>query len=219
MKTLPLVVGAGVLALSGCINATNFDPNEPDQNRTRQGALTGAAVGAVTGLITGGDQKVKNAAVGAAVGAGAGALIGQRLDQQEADLRASLGSDQVQIRNTGSELIVTMPQDILFAVDSADVRPDLQRDLGALASNLQAYPDTTVDVIGHTDNTGDAGYNQGLSQRRASAVADELIFNGVSSSRVRAFGRGESEPVADNLTPEGRAQNRRVDLIIRPTGA
>ncbi|WP_147125987.1 OmpA family protein [Shimia ponticola] len=219
MHKLTLVAGAGLIALSGCIDATNFDPDAPDQNRTQQGALTGAAVGAITGLATGGDQKAKNAIVGAAIGAGAGALIGQRLDQQEADLRASLGNDQVRIRNTGSELIVTMPQDILFAIDSADLRPDLRRDLGALASNLQAYPDTTVDIVGHTDNTGDAGYNQALSQRRANAVSGELIANGVSSSRIRAFGRGEAEPVADNLTPEGRAQNRRVDIIIRPNAA
>lgn len=216
MQKFVMIAGAGLLALSGCIDATEFDPNAPDQNRTQQGALAGAAVGAITGLATGGDQKAKNAIVGAALGAGAGALIGQRLDQQEADLRASLGNDQVRIQNTGSELIVTMPQDILFAIDSAELRPDLRRDLGALASNLQAYPDTTVDIVGHTDNTGDAGYNQALSQRRANSVSDALIANGVSSARIRSFGRGEAEPVSDNLTPEGRAQNRRVDIIIRP---
>ena len=219
MQKFVMIAGAGLLALSGCIDATEFDPNAPDQNRTQQGALAGAAVGAITGLATGGDEKTKNAIVGAAIGAGAGALIGQRLDQQEADLRASLGNDQVRIQNTGSELIVTMPQDILFAIDSADLRPDLRRDLGALASNLQAYPDTTVDIVGHTDNTGDAGYNQALSQRRANSVSDALIANGVSSARIRAFGRGEAEPVSDNLTPEGRAQNRRVDIIIRPNAA
>lgn len=208
----------GALTLSACATPENFDPNAPDQNRTQQGALAGAAVGAIAGLAsTDEGDKAKGAIIGAALGAGAGALVGQRLDQQEADLRAALGNDQVRIQNTGEELIVTLPQDILFAVDSADLRPDLRRDLGALASNLQAYPDTTVDIIGHTDNTGEAGYNQDLSQRRAQSVSNVLVNNGVAPARLRAFGRGENEPVADNLTAEGRAQNRRVDIIIRPT--
>jgi len=144
-------------------------------------------------------------------------LIGNALDRQAADLRASMNNSDVQIVNTGNELIVTMPQDILFAVDSYTVRSDLQTDLRALAQNLQSYPNTTVDVIGHTDNTGDAGYNQGLSARRANAVANVILGAGVSSSRVRAFGRGEDAPIASNLTPEGRQQNRRVEIVIRPT--
>jgi outer membrane protein OmpA-like peptidoglycan-associated protein len=86
-----------------------------------------------------------------------------------------------------------------------------------MARNLQQYPASTVDVIGHTDNTGSADYNQDLSARRASAVAGVLLEQGVDPARVRSFGRGENEPVATNLTPEGRQQNRRVEIIIRPT--
>lgn len=217
VKRTPLLLGAtALITLSACTDPAQFDPNAPDRNRTRDGALTGAVLGAIGGLATGGDQQTKNAVVGAAIGAGAGALIGQRLDQQEAELRAQLGSD-VRITNTGSELIVTMPQDILFAVNSASLRPDLQSDLRSLAQNLQRYPDTTVDVIGHTDSDGSAGFNQNLSLQRAQAVSSVLLQNGVSSARVRSFGRGENEPIATNLTDEGKQQNRRVEIIIRPT--
>ena len=121
------------------------------------------------------------------------------------------------IVNTGDSLVVTMPQNILFATDSYAVRADLQDDLRAVASSLQRYPNSVVDVVGHTDNTGEAAYNQQLSQRRAQAVASVLTRSGVAGSRVRVIGRGEDQPIASNLTPDGRAQNRRVEIIIRPT--
>ncbi|MGR3436661.1 MAG: OmpA family protein [Shimia sp.] len=217
MTKIKILAGStALLALAACTDPATFDPNAPDRNRVADGALVGAAVGAITGLATGGDQRGKNAAVGAAIGAGAGALIGQRLDQQEADLRARLGSSNIGIVNTGTTLIVTMPQDILFDVDSAALRPDLQSDLRQLAASMQQYPNTTVDIFGHTDNTGTAAYNQGLSQRRAQAVENVLIGNGVAPNRLRAIGRGEEQPIATNATDDGRRQNRRVEIVIRP---
>ena len=219
-KSPLILVGAAALTLSACTSPERFnDPNDPNR-QAKNGAIIGGLVGAAAGALTGGDdgkEKTRAAVLGGVIGAAGGAVIGNQLDKQEADLRASMGNSNVGIVNTGNELIVTMPQDILFAVDSADLRPDLRRDLGALASNLQAYPNTTVDVLGHTDNSGEAGYNQNLSQRRAQAVTDVLISNGISSNRLRAIGRGEDAPVASNLTPEGKAQNRRVEVIIRPT--
>ena len=139
------------------------------------------------------------------------------MDRQAQELRSDLSNDQIKIENTGSELIVTMPEGILFDIDSAAIRASLQRDVRALAGNLQDYPDSTVDVIGHTDNTGSASYNQDLSARRAGAVAGVLLEAGVANFRVRSYGRGENEPVATNLTPEGRQQNRRVEIVIRPS--
>ncbi len=112
---------------------------------------------------------------------------------------------------------MTMPQDILFAVDSATLRSDLRMDLRTIAANLQRYPDSLIRVVGHTDNTGSAAYNQALSERRADAVAAELIGAGVSGRRVIAEGRGFSQPIASNATESGRAQNRRVEITIRPT--
>ncbi len=208
---------AAVLGLSACTTGPLGDPNDPNR-QAKQGALIGAGLGAITGRLAGGDDKgERNRATvaGALVGAAAGAAIGNQLDRQEADLRAQLGNDTT-IRNTGDRLIVTMPQDILFATDSATLRPDLQRDLNSVAQSLLAYPNTTVQVIGHTDNTGDAGYNLDLSQRRAQSVAGVLRSQGVPGGRIQTFGRGEDQPIASNLTPEGRAQNRRVEIVILP---
>ncbi|WP_093118083.1 OmpA family protein [Salinihabitans flavidus] len=184
-------------------------------NRTQQGALLGGALGAAAGLFST-DDKAKGALVGGALGAAGGAIIGSQLDKQEADLRRQMDNDDVVINNTGDRLIVTMAQDILFATDSFTVRPDLRRDLGALSTNLRNYPNSRIQVLGHTDNTGSAAYNQQLSERRAGAVANVLLDNGVSNSRIRTIGRGEDQPVATNLTVEGRAQNRRVEIVILP---
>ena len=206
-----LTLGA-TLALSACT-----DPNYAgiDRTNTKQGAAIGAAVGGIFGAIVS-DNKGGGAIRGAAIGAGVGALVGNELDKQEADLRRDLNNDDVQITNTGDRLIVTLPQDILFATDSSFVRTDLQRDLRTIAGNLMAYPNSTIQILGHTDNVGDASYNQGLSLRRAEAVADVLLDSGVPFGRIDAVGRGEDQPIATNLTPEGRAQNRRVEIVILP---
>jgi len=177
--------------------------------------LLGAAAGAIIGGLTQDDGK-KGAFRGAIVGAGLGGLTGAALDQQERDLRARLGTE-AKIVNTGERLIVTMPQDILFASDSASLRPDLTSDIRSVASSLNTYGDSTVQVVGHTDNTGDAGYNQSLSLRRAQAVTAVLASEGVNSFRMQAVGRGEDMPLATNLTPEGRQLNRRVEIVITPS--
>ena len=204
----------GAMFLGACTDPGQLnDPNNPNRNRD-QGILLGAGLGALIGNLAGGDTEAT--LTGAVVGGVAGGLIGNELDKQEADLRSSLGDDRVKIVNTGDRLIVTLPQDILFATDSFAVRPALMDDLRAVSRNLQAYPNSTVQVIGHTDNTGDAIYNQELSERRASSVANVLIGAGTPSSRIVTIGRGEDAPVASNLSPEGRALYRRVEIVILP---
>lgn len=204
----------GLFALGACTDPGQInDPNNPNHNRNT-GMAVGAGLGALVGNLIGGDTEATVA--GALVGGAAGGLIGSDLDKQEADLRRDLANDQVRITNTGDRLIVSLPQDILFATDSFAVRSDLQRDLRAIAGNLMAYPNSTIQVIGHTDNTGEAGYNQTLSLRRANAVAGVLIDAGVPSGRIAPQGQGEDRPIASNLTPEGRAQNRRVEIVILP---
>ena len=203
----------GAFLLSACTEGGFSDPNDPNR-QAKQGAAIGAGVGALAGVIAGNDTK--DAVIGAAIGAAGGALIGSQLDRQEADLRAQLGNNNVSIQNTGDRLIVTLPQDILFATNSATLRPDLQRDLRTVGQSLLAYPDTTVQVVGHTDNTGEASFNFDLSQRRAQSVAAVLSSEGVPSFRIQSIGRGEDQPIASNLTPEGRAQNRRVEIVILP---
>jgi outer membrane protein OmpA-like peptidoglycan-associated protein len=213
---------ATVVALGACTNPNGTilaQENDPNQ-RLKNGALIGAASGAVIGALSKGDGNrdqgaLRGAIIGGALGAGAGAL----LDKQERDLRASLGNDNVTINNTGDRLIVTLPQDILFATGSSAVRPDLQRDLAAVAGNLQAYPDSTVQIIGHTDSDGEASFNQQLSESRANAVASVLLNNGISSRRIQSYGRGESQPITSNLNAQGKAQNRRVEIVILPNAA
>jgi outer membrane protein OmpA-like peptidoglycan-associated protein len=206
------VMAASLVGLAACQQPL---PNQAN-DQTRTGALVGAGVGAVAGALTGddSDERIRNAAIGAAVFGAAGAGIGALLDRQEAELRAQLGSGTV--TNTGSQLIVTLPQDILFGVDSASVGIQSQQDLQAVARSLNNYPNTTVNVVGHTDNTGDAAYNQDLSERRAQAVAQVLVGSGVSAARINTIGQGEDRPIASNQTPEGRQQNRRVEIVITP---
>ncbi len=209
---ITILATVSALALAGCVGNTV----QPMGERTQSGAVIGGLLGGFLGAANNDSDPGLGAVAGAAAGALAGGAIGAALDRQARDLRGDLANDDIRIQNTGEELIVTMPEGILFDIDSAAIRASLQADLRALARNLQQYPDTTVDVIGHTDNTGSAEYNQDLSARRAQAVAGVLLEQGVAPVRVRSFGRGESEPVASNLTPEGRQQNRRVEVIIRP---
>lgn len=215
-KTPLIAASLSIFTLSACMVDPNAFPDDPNA-RTKGGAVSGALIGGFLGARSGGKHSFTKALVGAGVGAAIGGAIGQNLDQQAADLRAVNGNFTV--TNNGQYLVVNMPQDLLFATDSATLRPDLMRDIKAIASNLQQYPNSTIEVIGHTDNTGSSAYNQDLSQRRAVSVADVLRGAGVPNARIAAFGRGEDQPLptASNLTPEGRAQNRRVEIIIRPT--
>jgi len=215
LSKMPLALAlSGVMVLTAC--ETMNDPNNPNRNAQSQAAI-GAGIGAAAGLILGdtAQERRNSALVGAAIGAGIGGVSGAALDRQEAELRQSLGSN-TRIVNTGSQLIVTLPQDILFATNSADLTGGLRGDLTALAASINSYPNTTVNVIGHADNTGGAAFNQDLSARRAQSVSSVLINSGVSPQRIRSIGRGEDQPIASNLTPEGRAQNRRVEITITP---
>ena len=217
MKTPLILAVAGTLSLTACVGSDpNAYPNDPNA-RTKNGAVIGGLLGAVAGAATAKDgNEFKGAVLGGALGAGTGALIGADLDRQAAELRGSLNSN-ISVTNTGEYLVVNMPQDLLFATDSAAVRPDLRRDLNTVASSLLKYPNSRIEVIGHTDNTGSAAYNQDLSQRRAVSVAGVLRDAGVPGGRLSAYGRGEDQPVASNLTRDGRGQNRRGEIIIRPT--
>lgn len=203
-------------ALGACTDPASLDPGTDPNRNTKAGAIGGAIVGAGVGLIAGGDQGLKNAAVGAAAGAILGAGAGSLLDQQATEIRQSLANDGITVVNTGDKLVVTLPQDITFDTGSSEVRASLASELNKLAANFVKYKNSNLQVIGHTDNVGDAGYNQTLSEQRAGAVAAYLINGGVEPNRIRTSGAGENQPVASNLTPEGRAQNRRVEILVLP---
>lgn len=218
-KPFLALAGASLLMATACTDPAYVGgggggaPN--NAQKTKTGALIGGLVGAGVGAAVS-DKKGKGALIGGLAGAGIGAGIGYSLDKQAAELRQDLNNDDIRIVNTGDRLIVTMPQDILFATDSSTVNGGLRSDLLKVASSLQQYPQSTVQVVGHTDNTGSAAYNQDLSVRRANAVADVLLDGGVAFQRINAFGRGEDQPVASNLTEAGKAQNRRVEIVILP---
>ena len=125
-------------------------------------------------------------------------------------------SAKISFKNTGDQLIVSLPQDILFSIDSTSLRFDLIADLHTLSNNLRSYPDTGVQVVDHTDNTGATSYNHILSAGFAESISRVLLNNGVDPSRIMTMGRGKDQPTASNLTAQGRSQNRRVEIVILP---
>jgi outer membrane protein OmpA-like peptidoglycan-associated protein len=182
-------------------------------NRTQKGALAGTAVGAGVGALIGkkSGHSGRGALIGGAVGALSGGLVGNYMDRQAKEL------EQVaETTRTGDGIIVTMKDKILFDFDSATVKPAALSSLDKIAGVLNKYPKTTITVAGHTDNTGRADYNLKLSERRAGAVKFALAERGVPGDRVTAMGFGAENPVAPNTAPEGRAENRRVELHIVP---
>lgn len=216
MKKFPLVIAAGALTFVAACD-TSTAPNQ-GQN-AQQGAVIGALGGAVTGLILNSDDDRRGrnqaALAGAVIGAAGGAAIGSNLDRQAEELRRALGND-VGVSNNGENLVVVLSQDLLFATNSTTVSAVSQNELLIVANSLNKYPNTTVNVIGHTDNVGDASFNQGLSERRAQSVSGILINGGVAPSRIRAIGAGETQPIASNLNEAGRQMNRRVEIVITP---
>jgi outer membrane protein OmpA-like peptidoglycan-associated protein len=216
----PVFVTLLVLNLAGCYT---YDPYTGDKkiSDTTKGAGIGAAAGAVVGLLTGGDAAAhrKNALIAAGVGALAGGAIGNYMDRQQAELRHELAGTGVSVTRIGDNITLNMPGNITFKTNSADLDPSFYKVLNSVDLVLKKYNKTVVEVAGHTDNTGSAEYNQKLSERRANAVAQYLESQGLASNRVVTIGAGETRPVADNSTPEGRQANRRVELTLTPLTA
>ncbi|MGP5526313.1 OmpA family protein [Psychrobacter celer] len=208
-KLMIAVVASG-LALSGCTT----DPNTGQQrlNKTALGTLAGAAGGAVVSKATGGEKTGRDAAIGAALGAGVGYYMERQAKQLEQQM-AGTGVTVEQNPNTGN-IDLVMPGNITFAFDDATLSSSFKPTLDKLASTMNQYNKTTVNIAGHTDSRGSASYNMGLSRDRAYSVANYLTARGVSANRINVVAYGESRPVADNSTDYGRQQNRRVELTI-----
>ena len=196
------------MALAGC-ETVQQNP------RTASGAAIGALGGAAAGTLFKGDDR-RNALIGAGIGLLAGAAIGQYLDRQQRELEQNLQGSGAQVTRQGEQLMVNLPGNVTFATDSAQIRPEFYPVLNDVAATLQRYPQSYIDVVGHTDNTGSAEYNQRLSEQRAQSVANYLVSRGVEPARIAAYGQGETQPIASNATPEGRQANRRVELRIIP---
>jgi outer membrane protein OmpA-like peptidoglycan-associated protein len=193
------------------------------QTKTQKGAMygtgIGAAVGAGLGQVIGGDTKstLVGAGIGAALGGVAGGTIGRYMDNQEAALRQQFAaSDAANIQRDANVLAVTFKSDVLFDVNSAVLKPGSYTEINRVANVLVQYPQTNIQIAGHTDSTGSETYNQELSESRAMSVKNALVNQGVSPERMRAIGFGEGQPIADNSTEAGRQLNRRVVVTIEP---
>lgn len=207
------VLSVTTLVLVGCTG-----PDGKVRDESVGGGVLGGIIGAGLGALVSND-KSKGAKIGAVLGAGVGAAIGNDLAKQQEALNASLGGTGVKIVNTGSELVLTLPEAITFDVDSAQVRASSREIIFDVARNLQQFPNSAINVTGHTDNTGTVNYNRDLSERRANAVTSLLINAGVNPGRIQTFGAGEGRPVASNGSFEGRQANRRVEITITPTSS
>lgn len=200
-------VGAAALLLGGC--ATN--PDDP-YAQTKRNAAIGAALGAVAGMFVG-DGELDEVLGGAAVGAGLGAGVGLYMDKQQ---RALEQIDDVDVERLDEETLrINFDSDILFAVDSSTLSNESKYSLDEFAVVMRDYPKTAILIQGHTDSTGSEDYNMKLSERRAQAVFNHLALREVDPDRMAAIGYGEGYPVADNATPQGREQNRRVSILVR----
>ena len=186
-----------------------------DNPNTAGGAILGALGGAAVGTLFGGDDR-RNALIGAGVGLLAGAAVGQYLDNQQRELEASLAGTGAEVDRQGDSLLVSFPANVTFGVDSSEIRPGFYRTLDDVSATLNRYPQSYLDVVGHTDSTGSEPYNQSLSERRAGSVSNYFRSRGVEPARIASYGMGETQPVASNADSYGRQQNRRVELRITP---
>ncbi len=217
-KTVRMIAPLAAAAL--LVGCTTTDPYSGDTQRSKTG--TGAAIGAVVGAAAGalsGDGSTSRrdrALIGAAVGAAAGGGIGAYMDKQEEQLRQSMEGTGIGVERQGNDIILNLPSSVTFGFDSSELTMQARNALNDVSSVLTQYPETRVNIAGHTDSTGDSAYNQRLSERRAQAVGNYLSQSGVASNRLYMNGYGESQPVASNETEAGRAQNRRVEITLSP---
>jgi len=209
-------IGALMLALTTTACVTDPTTGRKTISKAAIGGVGGALGGYLMGDLVGGKRDRTEKIVGAGIGAVAGAGIGAYMDAQEKKLREKTAGTGVDVVREGDNLLLRMPSGITFATDSAAVQPEFQPTLNQVTSILAEYPKTYIDIYGHTDSDGSEAYNQGLSERRATSVQSYLAAHGVQSVRMAAKGFGETQPIASNGDPVGKAQNRRVEIKIVP---
>ena len=230
MLTTPrLILAATVVALvTGCASQNPYDNQNTSQNgnqnssgmsKTAKYGGLGALAGAAAGAAINHDKRGKGALIGAAVAGAAGAGYGYYVDKQEAELRRSMEGTGVQVERQGDNIQLIMPGNITFATDSSDIASNFYTPLNNLATSFRQYDQNSIEIVGHTDSTGSHSHNMALSQRRAQSVANYLQAQGVNAARVSTRGAGPDQPVASNANESGRAQNRRVEVNLRPLPA
>ncbi|NLY57843.1 MAG: OmpA family protein [Gammaproteobacteria bacterium] len=216
MKIKALIAASAcAVLLVGCTN----NPYTGERQAGKAGVYggTGAVAGAVIGAATSSKKdRAKGALIGAAVGGAAAGGYGYYVDRQEQRLRQELTGTGVQVVRNGDNLQLIMPGNITFASSSADISSGFYPTLNSLVKVFKEFDQNGIDIVGHTDSTGSLELNMRLSQQRATSVASYLTGQGVSGARISSRGVGPSQPVASNDTTEGRAQNRRVEVNLRP---
>lgn len=213
MRIAAILIATSVL-LTAC-TTTNPFTGESQLSKTTIGAGTGAVLGGITGALVSKNDR-KGALIGAGIGALAGGSIGGYMDNQESQLRQRLQASGVSVTRVGDNIVLNMPGNITFASESAEINPSFTQVLQSVALVLNEYNQTLIDVNGHTDSTGTQFLNQQLSQQRAQSVANYLVSLQVKAQRIAVQGFADTQPIAPNTTPEGRAQNRRVEIRLVP---
>lgn len=202
-----LTVATSAMLFSSCATFQNA-------SHTTRGAAIGTAAGGTVGALIGG--KAGNTAVGAIAGAviggGAGALIGKRMDNQAKEIENTVAGAEVIKAEEG--IIVKFDEGILFDFNKTDLKQAARSNVAKLVETLNKEPDTEVLIIGHTDNVGSLDVNQRISLARANSVKNYAVSQGLRGSRVKTEGKNYSEPIASNDTEAGRAENRRVEIVI-----
>lgn len=217
----PLIALAAASLLTACATQPGSTQEQTDRNNTAIGAVIGAVAGAVVGGQMDDDgNRDRGTIIGAVTGAMAGAGVGNYMDRQEEEMRAALRAEQqrsdIEIQRVREDLLqLTFDSEVTFDVNSAAVKPAFQNSLNKVSDVLVKYQ-SLAEVVGHTDSTGSAAYNQQLSEQRAASVRNYLVNMGVPSGSILASGQGETNPRASNDTEAGRQLNRRVDVFIRP---
>lgn len=202
--------------IAGCASQNPYDQSSAGGNKTAVYGGLGALAGAVAGAAVSHNNRGKGALIGAAVGGLGGAGYGYYADKQEAELRQQMQGTGVQVQRQGDVIQLIMPGNITFATNSDAIASSFYAPLNNLANSFRQYNQNSIEIIGYTDNVGKRDYNMALSQRRAQSVASYLTSQGVDGSRLSTRGMGPDQPIASNDTAEGRAQNRRVEVTLRP---
>lgn len=212
MKLIRLTI-ATLLISSTLVGCMTLDPytDQPRVSKATMGVGVGAASGALIGSALGHSN---GALIGATVGALAGGAIGNDMDRQEVLLRRHLARTGVRVERAGNDIRLIMPSDITFANNSAKIDPNFYPTLKSVAQVMREFRNTTIKVAGYTSSTGTDNYNQILSEDRANTVADYLASRGVNPNRITPVGFGKRYAIASNSTPQGQAQNRRVEVTL-----
>jgi outer membrane protein OmpA-like peptidoglycan-associated protein len=210
MKTMRTFKHLTLVAAIFAVMATGCKTLNRSQKGAGIGVVGGGAIGAVVGKALG--NTAMGAIIGAAVGGTAGAIIGNKMDKQAEEMKKVLGDAEV--RRVGEGIVIEFKDKILFAFDRSDLSNAATANLDKLSNILKKYPDTNIEIIGHTDDKGTNKYNQNLSERRATSVSNYLKSIGIGSNRLTTKGMGETDPKVANDSEENRAENRRVEFVI-----